>query len=158
MFYLYTHTHAVICPDFSPVVNGAPVDYSDPTLPRDEGSTITFSCDTGYVLTGNSMLMCTSSGWSGSAPLCTGTGSDAWLRHDHLLHCSYTAVCPDLPTLTNGVINYSPSTTLKLQGNVATHSCDVGYGLSGGSVRTCRSDRTWSGGVITCPRKSYCPV
>ena len=33
---------------------------------------------------------------------------------------------------------------------MATHSCDVGYGLSGGTERTCQSDRTWSGGNITC--------
>ena len=38
---------------------------------------------------------------------------------------------------------------------MATHSCDVGYGLSGGSMRTCQSDRTWSGGEITCQRESY---
>ena len=38
---------------------------------------------------------------------------------------------------------------------MATHSCDVGYGLFGGSVRTCQSDRTWSGGEITCQRESY---
>ena len=79
----YLFTYSVICPDFIRPASGA-VTYSDPTLPRDEGSTVTFSCDTGYVLTGNSMLMCTSSGWSGSVPVCTGTGSGAWLRHDHL--------------------------------------------------------------------------
>ena len=33
---------------------------------------------------------------------------------------------------------------------MATHSCDVGYGLSGGTERTCQSDRTWSGEIITC--------
>ena len=33
---------------------------------------------------------------------------------------------------------------------MATHSCDVGYELSGGTERTCQSDGTWSGGVITC--------
>ena len=62
---------------------------------------------------------------------------------------SGTAICPDL-TLANGVISYSPDTTHRLEGTMATHSCDVGYGLSGGTERTCQSDRTWSGGIITC--------
>ena len=48
------------------------------------------------------------------------------------------------------MISYSPDTTPRLEGTVATHSCDVGYELSGGTERTCQSDRTWSGGVITC--------
>ena len=61
----------------------------------------------------------------------------------------YIAICLNL-TFTNGVISYSPDTTPRLEGTVATHSCDVGYVLSGGSVRTCQSDRTWSGGEITC--------
>ena len=60
-----------------------------------------------------------------------------------------TATCPDL-YLTNGMISYSPDTTPRLEGTVATHSCDVGYILSGGTERTCQSDRTWSGGNITC--------
>ena len=94
------------------------------------------------------------------ASVCTGTGSgaSAWLRHDHLLHCSSTATCFDLPTLTNGMISYSSSTAPRLAGTAATHSCDVGYELSGGSVRTCQSDRTWSGVEITCHCESYCPI
>ena len=77
----------------------------------------------------------------------TGTGSGAFLRHDYLSYYFSTVTCPDL-TLTNGMISYSPS--IKLEGTVATHSCDAGYGLSGGSMRTCQSERTWSGGEIIC--------
>ena len=62
---------------------------------------------------------------------------------------SCTAICPDL-TLTNGVISFSPDTTPRLEGTVATHSCDVGHGLSGGTERTCQSNRTWSEGNIIC--------
>ena len=60
-----------------------------------------------------------------------------------------TATCPDLD-LPKGEISYSPDTTPRLEGTVAAHSCDVGYILSGGANRTCQSDRTWSGGSITC--------
>ena len=63
----------MICPNLIVPTNGA-VTYSDTTIPRDEGSTVAYSCYTGYVFTGNSsMRTCTSSGWSGSDPLCTGT-------------------------------------------------------------------------------------
>ena len=62
----------------------------------------------------------------------------------------FTAICLDL-TLTNGTIGYNSSdTTPRLEGTVATHSCDIGYGLSNGTERICQSDRTWSGGNITC--------
>ena len=61
-----------------------------------------------------------------------------------------TALCDDLIVLANGVISYSPATTPRLEGAMATHSCTEGYGLSGGMERTCQSDRTWSGVIITC--------
>ena len=64
----------------------------------------------------------------------------------------YTATCTDLP-LTNGVITYSPTGSPRLQETTATHNCDTGYELSGGTVRTCLSNRAWSGGIITCPSK-----
>ena len=66
--------HTVICPNLPQPVNGA-VMYSSSTIPRPEESTVTYSCNTGYGLVGNSVRMCTSSGWSGTNPLCRGTGS-----------------------------------------------------------------------------------
>ena len=51
------------------------------------------------------------------------------------------------------MISYSPDTTPRLEGTVATHSCDGGYGLSVEDDRTCQSDRTWSGGNVTCGGK-----
>ena len=64
------------------------------------------------------------------------------------------AICPDLTVPANGVISYSPDRTPRLEGTVATHSCLDGYRVSGGTERTCQSDRTWSGGDITCLRES----
>ena len=67
----------------------------------------------------------------------------------------YTATCTDLTLLSNGAITYSPTSSPRPQGATATHSCNNGYVLSGGTVnpRVCQSDRTWSGGRITCPSK-----
>ena len=63
-----------------------------------------------------------------------------------------TVVCPSL-SLTNGMISYSDPP--QGEGSVATHSCDTGYTLNGGSTmtRTCQSDGTrgtWSGSAPTC--------
>ena len=67
------------------------------------------------------------------------------------------ATCPNLQSLTNGAITYNPNTSLKPRGTIATHGCISGYVLtqSGGTVnpRVCQSDRTWSGGSITCQRE-----
>ncbi len=63
---------AVICPDLS-ISNGA-VLYSDLTIrfPRPVGSTATYTCDTGYLISGTASTMCTVSGWSGTPPSCLG--------------------------------------------------------------------------------------
>ena len=59
----------------------------------------------------------------------------------------FAVVCPSL-SLINGTISYSDP-TLGV-GSVATHSCDTGYTLNGGSTRTCQSGGIWSGSAPTC--------
>ncbi len=62
--------------------------------------------------------------------------------------------CPDLPSLTNGMITYSAgSPGNRPVGSTATHSCGNGYTLDGEAVRTCVSGRTWSGSILVCQRK-----
>ena len=68
----------------------------------------------------------------------------------HRVLCTVT--CTNL-TLSNGGITYSPTSSPRIENGTATHICNNGYVLSGGTVRTCQSDRTWSGGNITCNRK-----
>ena len=58
-----------------------------------------------------------------------------------------TVVCLSL-SLTNGTTFYSDP-TLGVD-SVATHICDTGYTLNGGSTRTCQSDGIWSGSNSTC--------
>ena len=58
-----------------------------------------------------------------------------------------TVACQSL-SLTNGMISYSDLT--RGVDSIATHSCDAGYTLNGGSNRTCQSDGTWSGSSPAC--------
>ncbi len=56
----------VTCPVLTSPTNGA---LSTPS--RDYLTVITYSCDTGYVLTGNAARQCLATGqWSGVAPTC----------------------------------------------------------------------------------------
>ena len=132
---------------------------------------MTYSCTSGYTLSRSATVSCMSSGFWSTRPTCTGmtrSHDQLWAICTHQIHelnplsvivracinyLLYLAVtCDDLPTLTNGVIIYSTTSSPRPQGATATHNCNTGYELSGGTVnpRVCQSDRTWSGGRITC--------
>ena len=68
---------------------------------------------------------------------------------------SHTVNCPDLPSLTNGMIMYSGgSTNSRPIDSSATHSCNTGYTLIGGTTtRVCVSGGIWSGSPPTCQGK-----
>ena len=68
-------------------------------------------------------------------------------------------MCPDLPDPANGRVTFSlDDVALFTLGTMATHSCDQGYGLSGGNtVRMCNantvitdSEGIWDGSAPTC--------
>ena len=61
--------------------------------------------------------------------------------------------CTDLPSISNGVITYSPTTSPRLEGTTATYSCTDGYELTGGSTRMCVDSGSmgdWNGMEPTC--------
>ena len=58
-----------------------------------------------------------------------------------------TVTCRSL-SLTNGIVSYSDP-TLGVD-SVATHSCDTGYTLNGGSTRTCEGGGIWTASAPTC--------
>jgi len=94
------------------------------------GSTLAYTCDTGYSLIGNDLRICVDSGvWSGNAPLCS------------------AAVCPELPEVVNGVITFTMNSAISIS---ATYSCDTGYAISSAvAVRTC-DQGVWSGTAPIC--------
>ena len=74
-----------------------------------------------------------------------------------LISLIYPAVsCTDLPSINNGVITYSPTTSSRLEGAVATYSCDTGYTVVGDGMRICvdgGSGGDWNGMEPICTGK-----
>ncbi len=152
---------AVICEDLT-LTNGMVV-YSDTTIPRDQDSTATYSCDTGLTLTGgDSMRTCTVNGWDRTPPTCTsedcnGTSNVFTATCDHLsdlihlllllLYILLTVVdCGSLFDPDNGMVTVT-TTTFE---STATYTCDTGYTLIGASTRMCGAGGSWTLMEPTC--------
>ena len=58
--------------------------------------------------------------------------------------------CVKLLNPANGQV----STSSTAVGGTATYTCNQGYTLAGSPMRTCESDRTWSGATPICDGKS----
>jgi CUB/sushi domain-containing protein len=101
------------------------------------GATATYSCNSGFVLSGAATRTCRSDDtWSGSAPTCV----------------AGTCAVPTAPA--NGSVS-APTLTV---GSTATFSCNAGFNLTGSSSETCQSNGTWSGSTPTCvPRDCGAP-
>jgi hypothetical protein len=93
------------------------------------GSTATYACDTGYVLTGSASRSCLDGGlWSGDAPTCP------------------VVDCYSPPGISWGTVSQTSTT----YGSTATYSCSTGWSLSGAITRTCDADGYWSGTLPIC--------
>ena len=95
------------------------------------GSTATYSCTTGWRLSGTTIRTCGADGfWSGTLPSCT------------LVDCGTS------PSITHGSLFSSYSTTYN---STATYTCGTGYFFSNGvSSVTCQADGTWSTPTPVC--------
>ena len=92
-------------------------------------STVLYSCDTGYTITGATSLTCLSNGlWDESVPSCD------------IVNCS----SPGEPT--NGMLQGGTFT----YNSVVTYNCSVGYGLTGAVALTCLADGTWDASMPSC--------
>jgi hypothetical protein len=102
---------------------------------NDFGTTVNYSCATGYNLAaaGPASTTCGASGWSPSnQPTCD------------------IVTCPTLSNPTNGAVDDGTN-----QYNAtAAYSCDTGYEVTGGTTVRCSASGTWSGTPPTCERVS----
>lgn len=99
------------------------------------GNDATYSCNPGYLLSGNGgspTRTCQAAGtWSGTAPTCQPRD------------------CGALTNPTNGSVS-APVTTYTSTPTTATYSCNPGYDLVGSPTRACQTSGTWSGTAATC--------
>ncbi|XP_078573919.1 P-selectin-like [Branchiostoma floridae x Branchiostoma japonicum] len=122
------------CPTLAAPTNGARM---PPTGSNSFQQTVSFACNSGYVLNGATTVTCRAGGtWSDPIPTCT------------------PRPCPALTTPTNGARN--PSGPYAYQ-DMVTFTCDTGYGLNGVSPVTCQADGTWSNPAPTC-EPGQCPT
>ena len=122
---MYANNAGVVqCEDLANPANGA-VNQGGNT----PGSTVTYTCNSGFVLVGEETRNCQANGeWSGVAPSCR------------------RVTCDKLTAPANGDINQNGNTP----GYIATYTCDPGYELVGGSTRTCQTNGQWSADAPKC--------
>ncbi|KAI8498132.1 hypothetical protein Bbelb_240760 [Branchiostoma belcheri] len=122
----------VQCPARTAPINGA----VSPTGAVAYPNSVTFTCNTGYVLNGAAASTCQADGtWSNPVPTCT------------------QRRCPTLTAPPNGAL----STTATSYQTVVTFTCNTGYMLNGAADATCQADGTWSNPVPTCTPRP-CPT
>ncbi|EMP30778.1 Sushi, von Willebrand factor type A, EGF and pentraxin domain-containing protein 1 [Chelonia mydas] len=99
------------------------------------GTTVMYTCYSGYELLGNPILACQEDGtWNGSAPVCI------------------SIECDLLSPLENGFLHFTENTL----GSVVQYACKPGYKLIGSDTRLCLPNRQWSNAaphceVVLCP-------
>ena len=73
-------------------------------------------------------------------------------------HNSFTARCPALQPIPNGVLTYGPTFTPSSaayfdQGTLALYTCNAGFTLVGSESQLCLAGGIWSGQPPVCQRK-----
>ncbi|XP_078692370.1 P-selectin-like isoform X2 [Branchiostoma floridae x Branchiostoma belcheri] len=113
-----------------PTLTAPEVGSLTPPGPHSYPNLVTFTCETGYVLTGDSDTTCQANGtWSNPVPTCT------------------PVQCPTLTPPANGALSPFRATSYQ---TVVTFTCNSGYTLNGVATATCQADGTWSHPVPTC--------
>ncbi|MGC4118128.1 MAG: hypothetical protein QM765_26975 [Myxococcales bacterium] len=157
-------------PDLAAPANGTVSAQSGVT-----GDVVTYGCNDGFTLTGNTTRLCQTDGtWSGADPTCAAnqngcstnpcahgtctpdgaTGftcacDSGWAGDT----CSDAVTCSGATAPAHG----SVSTATAAFGATVTYSCDLGYALTGTATRTCQADGTFSGSAPTCEPTACAP-
>ena len=120
------------------------IDCPDPGIPTNGQrnssnfsycASISFTCNTGYELSGNSVIVCEGNKkWSGLLPTC------------NITYCNDPGV-PENGSATRSNFAY---------GTIVSFQCNIGYELSGSTNITCQADNNWDNNLpmctlVTCP-------
>lgn len=103
------------------------------TMANDFGTTVNYSCATGYALANGAATSatCGAAGWSPSAlPTCQ------------------IVTCPALTNPANGTVDDGTNE----YNTVAAYSCNSGFEVTGGTQVRCSASGTWTGTAPTCSR------
>ena len=118
--------------------------------------TCSFSCNTGYELTGSDTRTCQSNGsWNGSDVTCSrGKYTAIYISYKCYNICMaifLIVLCSLLNNPNNGIINCSlgDDGTPSYE-DTCSFTCNTGYELTGSSERTCQSNGSWSGSPVSC--------
>ncbi|XP_073740546.1 complement receptor type 2 isoform X3 [Callorhinus ursinus] len=96
------------------------------------GMSILYSCDQGYLLVGEALLLCTHEGtWSQSAPYCKE------------VNCSS-------PEYMNGIQKGLEPGKMYQYGVIVTLECEEGYTLEGSPQSQCQDDQGWNPPLAVC--------
>ncbi|KAM5201998.1 complement receptor type 2 isoform 7-T8 [Hipposideros larvatus] len=96
------------------------------------GMSILYSCDQGYLLVGDALLLCTHEGtWSQPAPYCKE------------VNCSF-------PEYMNGIQRGLESGKKYQYGAIVTLECQDGYTLEGSPQSQCQEDHRWNPPLAVC--------
>ena len=121
-----------------------------------EGDTCSFTCNTGYEITGSDTRTCQSDGsWSGNDDVCR-KGNVAITN----LYCAnngfhISVSCSSLANPNNRITNCSLGDDgVPFYEDTCSFTCNTGYELAGigGDTRTCQSNGSWSGSDDVCRR------
>uniref|UniRef100_A0A8C2TXV2 Sushi domain-containing protein n=1 Tax=Coturnix japonica TaxID=93934 RepID=A0A8C2TXV2_COTJA len=95
------------------------------------GTSVRYSCDPGYVLTGKTTVTCLTSGvWSIPYPRCEGQ------------------LCPSPPEIDHG--QHDGKDVEFIPGMSVNYSCDPGYSLTGKAALYCTDNGSWSSPQPRC--------
>lgn len=123
-------------------------------------STATYTCDTGYVIVGDSVVTCLESAIWSSIPLCVRELPDIYCMNDfhernapisECFSCMPLAAisCSHPPTISNGQVTYNTITFT----SIALYKCNKGYVTDGVTEIMCGSDAQWTPQPPVCTRE-----
>ncbi len=107
----------------------------------------TYTCNTGYTLSGSSTRTCQTNGlWSETAPTCGEFYQSKSIAMYMHLQRPYAVLCPELSQPSDGTVTI----TSGAPGGRAIYTCNTGNNLIGSSTRFCLISGIWSGNAPTC--------